>query len=299
MGDTEVAPDDVHAGQVGSAEAPAGSADRGGPSFGNLVRWLYQGLFVERTMADAAAVTFYTLLALFPGIAALVSIFGLFADPARLNDHLDAASGILPGGGMEVLRDQLTRLTKQGRAALGIGFVIGLLVSLWSANGGIKAMFDALNVVYREDEKRSFLKLTGISLLFTLAMIVFMLIAIFGLIAVPLVLQHLPGYVAAILEYARWPVLAVLVALALALIYRYGPSHSEPHWHWIGWGNSFAALAWLGVSALFTWYAANFGTFNKTYGSLGAIVGFMTWMWLSIIVVLLGAKLNAELKAIR
>ena len=172
------------------------------------------------------------------------------------------------------------------------------MVSLWSANSGIKALFDALNVVYEEKEERSFIKLNAMTLCFTVATIVFVLIALAGMIALPVTLNFLPlpGVTAAILKVAPWPILLALIALALALIYRYGPSRAEARWQWVTSGSAFAAIAWLAASALFSWYASNFGNFNKTYGSLGAIIGFMIWMWLSIIVVLVGGKLNAEIE---
>jgi membrane protein len=127
-------------------------------------------------------------------------------------------------------------------------------------------------------------------------MILFLLIALAAVIAVPVVLQHLPDVIGLVIDIARWPLLLVLVAVALAFIFRYGPSRTEPRWRWVSWGSAFAAVAWLAASALFSWYAAKFGSFNKTYGSLGAVIGFMMWMWLSIIVVLVGAKLNAEIE---
>jgi membrane protein len=259
---------------------------------------VYDGISEDRILANAAGVTFYALLALFPAIAALVSIYGLFADPAAIVSHLDAISGFAPGGAIDVLRDQLTRLAAQGNTTLGISFLIGLVVSLWSANSGIKALFDALNVVYEEKEERSFIKLNAVTLCFTIATIVFLLIALAGMIAFPVAANYLPlpGVTALILKFAPWPILLVLIALALALIYRYGPSRTEPKWQWVTPGSAFAAIAWLAASALFSWYAASFGNFNKTYGSLGAIIGFMTWMWLSIIVVLVGGKLNAEIE---
>jgi membrane protein len=259
---------------------------------------VYEGISEDRILANAAGVTYYALLALFPGIAALVSIYGLFADPATIVSHLDAIAGFAPGGAVDVIRDQLTRLAAQGSTTLGISFVVGLLISLWSANAGIKALFDALNAVYQEKEKRSFIRLNAVTLSFTIATIAFLLIALAGVVALPIILNYLPlpGVTSLVLEIARWPILLVLVAFGLTLIYRYGPSRTEPRWQWITWGSAFAAIAWLAASALFSWYAANFGTFNKTYGSLGAIIGFMMWMWLSIIVVLVGAKLNAEIE---
>jgi Virulence factor BrkB len=130
--------------------------------------------------------------------------------------------------------------------------------------------------------------------LFTLGMIAFLLVALGCIVAIPVALNYLPLFIGRIIDIARWPALLVCVAVALAFIYRYGPSRTEPRWRWISWGSTFAALAWLAASALFSWYAASFGSFNKTYGSLGAVIGFMTWMWISIIVILVGAKLNAE-----
>jgi membrane protein len=257
---------------------------------------VYQGVSDDRILANAAAVTFYVLLAIFPGIAALVSIYGLLADPGSISSSLGSLSGILPGGAVAVIHEQLTRLTGKGGGSLSIGFVIGLLVSLWSANGGIKGLFDALNAVYEEEEKRGFFKFTAISFAFTLAILALAIVALAAIVVLPVILHHLPRAIGLIFNIVRWPILLVLVAVVLAFVYRYGPSRTEPRWRWITWGSAFAALTWLVASALFSWYAANFGTFNKTYGSLGAVVGFMLWIWVSSIVVLLGGKLNAEIE---
>lgn len=276
-----------------AANRPAAVAARGWP---DILFRVFSGISDDRVLANAAAVAFYALLAVFPGIAALVSIYALFADPTSIARHLDILSGVLPGGAAEVIRNQLNRLAAQGRTTLGVSFLVGLVVSLWSANGGVKALFDALNVVYGQREQRSFLRLNGISLVLTAAMIGFVIVALAGIVALPAALLYLPGFVGSVLNYARWPVLFVMVALALDLIYRYGPSRTEPRWRWITWGSAFAAVAWLVVSALFSWYAADFGSFNRTYGSLGAVIGFMMWMWLSISVILIGGKLNAEVE---
>ena len=260
-----------------------------------LVR-VFKGVSKDRILMNAAAVTFYCLLALFPGIAALVSIYGLFADPSMIAAQLDALSGIMPGGGLTVIREQLTRLASQSSGSLTIGLVTGVLVSLWSANGGTKGLFDALNVVYDEPERRSFLQLNAITLAFTLGMIGFAIIALAAIVVVPVVLGWLPEFSGALINIARWPVLAALVAVALAVLYRYGPSRDQPQWRWISWGSVVAAVLWLAFSAIYSYYAASFGTFNATYGSLGAVIGFMLWLWFSIIVVLLGAELNAEIE---
>jgi membrane protein len=254
---------------------------------------LYNCISEDRILANAAAVSFYALLAIFPGLAALVSIYGLFADPGAIDAHLSSLVGILPGGAVDVLRDQLTRLAAQGGATLGISFVFSLAVSLWSANGGIKALIDALNVAYEEREERGFVEITLTSLALTIGIIGFLLVALACVVAAPAVLRRLPPSASSIIDIGRWPVLLVLVAAASAVIFRYGPDRKQPHWRWISWGSAFAAPAWLVASLVFSWYAANFGSFNKTYGSLGAVVGFMIWMWISVIVILIGAKLNA------
>jgi membrane protein len=257
---------------------------------------LYGSITDDRILANAASVAFYGLLALFPAIAALVSVYGLFADPAAIQQHLADLAGVFPGGAIDVVGDQLKRLTAQPPHALGLGFAVGLLVSLWSANGGIKALFDALNVVYGEKEERGFFHLNAVSLAFTLTVIAFLILALSAIIAVPVALDYLPEFLGGILALARWPVLLLIVAVALAAMYRWGPSRSEPRWRWVSWGSAAAAIAWLALSALFSWYAANFGNFNKTYGSLGAVIGLMLWMWLSVIVILVGGKLNAEME---
>ena len=276
-----------------SATTPSEIPKRG---WKDILLRVYRGISDDRILANAGAVTFFALLALFPGIGALVSIYGLFSDAGTIGKQLDTLSLILPGGAIEVIGGELTRLTSQPAAKLGFGFVFALLVALWSANGGIKALFDALNTVYEENEKRGFIRLNALSLTFTAGMILFLVVAIASIVALPAILEYLPGFVGDVLSIARWPVLAVLVAVALSCIYRYGPSRDTPKWRWITWGSAFAAVAWLITSAVFSFYAANFGNFNKTYGSLGAIMGFMLWIWISGIVILLGAKLNAEME---
>ena len=257
---------------------------------------IWKNIGKDRVVVVAAGVTFYSILALFPAIAALVALYGLFADPAAITSHLDSIAGVVPGGAIEVMRDQITRVASQGRTTLGVTFIVSLLVSLWSANAGIKSLFDALNLVYNESEKRSFVKLNLVSLTFTLLAILFVLLAISAMVVVPIVLNFLGlgGATEMIFKIARWPALFVVVAWALALIYRYGPSREKPRWRWISWGSVLAAVCWIGVSILFSWYAENFGSYNKTYGSLGAIIAFMFWIWLSIIVVLIGGEINAE-----
>ena len=283
----------VQAGRGRSATTPSDVPARG---WKDICLRIWKNIGKDRVIVVAAGVTFYSVLSLFPAIAALVALYGLFADPTTITSHLDSIAGLVPGGAIEVIRDQITRVASQGRTTLGLTFVAGLLASLWSANAGIKSLFDALNLVYNEPEKRSFISLNIISLTFTVLAIVFALVAIGTMVVVPIVLNFLglAGATELVIKIARWPALFIIVSMAFAFLYRYGPSREKPRWRWITWGSTAAAVSWLVVSILFSWYAENFGSYNKTYGSLGAIIGFMFWIWLSIIVVLIGAELNAE-----
>jgi len=285
----------LEAGPGRSAETPSQIPARG---WKDILLRVYHGISENRILLVAAGVTFYSLLAIFPGIAALISIYGLFADPATVASHLDTIASVAPGGAIDVLREQMSRPASQGGTTLGVSFIVSLAISLWTANSGVKAIFDALNIVYGEEEKRSFLKLNSVTLFVTLGIVVFILLTLAAVVALPVALTYipLPRVTALVVRIGRWPILFALVTLALAVLYKYGPSRTEPRWRWITWGSISAAVAWLAASALFSWYVASFGSYNKTYGSLGAIIGFMTWIWISIIVVLIGAKLNAEME---
>jgi membrane protein len=252
----------------------------------------------DRILAVAAGVTYFGLLALFPAVTALVSLYGLFADVNTINEHLGALSGILPGGAVEIVGDQVKRIAGSGDQALGFAFFFGLALALWSANAGMKAMFDALNVAYDEEEKRGFIALNLRSLLFTVGAILFILVAIAAIVVLPVVLQFIGlGKVTEwLLWIARWPALLAGVVLALAVLYRFGPSRDQVDWRWLTPGSIVAAVVWIAASMLFSWYVANFANYNETYGSLGAVIGFMTWLWISTTIVLVGAELNAEVE---
>jgi membrane protein len=251
----------------------------------------------DRIMAEAAGVTFYALLAIFPAIASLISLYGLIADPATIGAHLSLAAGVIPEGGMQIITGQVASLTASPHQALGWGAVIGILTSLWSANAGIKSLFDALNVVYEKRETRGFIGLTLTSLAFTLGALAFIILALGAVVALPAILGFvgLSAVADMSLSLARWPLMLLAMTLMLAFLYRFGPSQAVARWRLLSWGSAFASVTWIGASAGFSWYVANFGSYNKTYGSLGAAVGFMTWIWISTMIVLLGAELDAAL----
>ena len=277
------------------ADSPTDIPARG---WKDIVLRAYQNISDHHVLAMAAGITFYSLLAIFPALAALVAIYGLFADPATISAHLDSLSDLVPGGAIDVARAQLTRVASKGAQTLGLTFLIGLAVSLWSANAAMKSLFEALNMTFAENEKRSFVKLNAISLSFTIGGIVFVLLALGALVVLPIALEFFGASSAGdlLVRIGRWPALFIILTLALSAIYRYGPSRESALWRWITWGGVLATILWLAASGLFSWYTANFGKYNETYGSLGAVIGFMTWLWISAIVILLGAELDAEME---
>jgi membrane protein len=258
----------------------------------------YEQINDDRVLAVAAGVVFYGLLALFPAITALVSIYALVADPQTINNHLSLLAGVLPGGAFTIAQEQIGRVLAKGDVKLGAAFLFSFALAIWSANGGMKAVIDALNVVYDEKEKRGFIKLNAVSLAFTLGGMLAILAAIGLVVAAPIVLSMVGlGTIGdLLLRFGRWPTLAAIVLVGLAVLYRFAPSRRSPQWKWISVGSVTATAIWLVGSAALSYYVANYGSYDATYGSLGAAIGLMTWMWMSTIVVLVGAELNSEIE---
>src|SRR3984957_8450778 len=286
-----------HASQYGRAHQPGRGRHASSPWQIPLRGWkdilwrTYERIGEDRLLAVAAGVAFYGPLAPFPAITVLVSLYCPFAKAATINQRLSAASCLLPESAMSIVRGQVNRLAAKGDAKLGFGFIIGLGIALWSANSGMKAILDALNVVYEEKEKRGFIKLTLFSFGFTLAAIAAVLLALGAVVVMPVALNYLGLHAVTdfLLRALRWPVLLALIITALAVLYRFGPSRRGPRWQWISVGSVVAAAAWLGASGLLSWYLASFASYDATYGSLGAGIGLMMWMWVSSIVILFGA----------
>lgn len=246
----------------------------------------------------AAGVAFYFILAMPPAIASIVSIYGLVSDPHQVSQQISAISRIMPSEAQAIIQDQIHRLVQQTGGRLSIGVIVGLLLTLWSANKGTKALITSLNIVYDEEEKRGFIKLNAWSLMMTVLGVVTMLISLSLLIALPVLIGKLglPGFIQGLFVYARWPLLALMLVIGLAIVYQLAPDRDRPQWRWVTWGSVLAALLWIAGSFLFSYYVANFGHYNKTYGSLGAIAILMVWFFLSTYLILLGGEINAELE---
>jgi len=202
----------------------------------------------------------------------------------------------LPEGTIGIIREQVTRISQTSHGALSMGFLIGFAVALWSANAGPKAVIDALNVVNHERETRSFVRLTLVALAFTIGGLLFFILTAGTVIVLPLVFSWLGLESWTSVAVLRWPALLVIIALWLAVLYRYAPSRREPRWQWVSVGSIFAVLAWIVASVLFSWYLSNFANYQATYGSLGAVIGLMLWLWLTAIVILIGGELNAVIE---
>ena len=249
----------------------------------------------DRLPATAGGVTFYTLLAIFPAIGAFVSLWGLFADVGAVSRQLADLAAFVPPSALTLVAEQMIRLATARSETLSAAFVASLLLSIWSANAGMAALFDGLNVVYEEKEKRNFFFRRLLTYGFTFAALVFAILATAILVAVPVALRLL-GLGDSLLVPLRWLLMLLLAAVAFAVVYRYGPSRAPARWRWVRTGAMAAALGWVGGSLGFSWYLNHLAHFDVTYGPLGTVMAFMMWIWVSVMTVLLGGELNAELE---
>ncbi len=255
---------------------------------------LYNGISNDNLTFIAAGIAFYFLLAVFPALAAAISLYGLFSDPAVIGDQLNLLSRILPPDVVAIFTNQAEGLLEASNRSLSTGFIVGVLIAIYSATRGVAALIKGLNIVYKEKERRNYfvLTLTGYSLTFIL--LTYMLLAL-GLIAVMpalFALAHVSEEWSTILLSLRWPILFATALIGLETVYLFGPSHSMARWHWISWGSVLATSLWTVMSVLFSTFITHFGNYNETYGPISAIVILLLWFWLSAITILLGAEIN-------
>jgi membrane protein len=245
----------------------------------------------------AAGVAFYCFVAVVPALAATIAIYGLVSDPAQVTEQITAMASVMPDEVLPLLREQMTRITTNHQAA-GISAVIGLLIAIYSSANATKAMMSGLNIAYDETEKRGFFRLTGIAIVLTIGAIASAIVAV-GLVAVlPTVLEHLhvTRGVEKLLNWVRWPLLIGGFMSGLAVLFRYGPCRHDAKWRWVSPGAIVAAVLWLLGSAAFSLYVSKVGSYDKTYGPLGAVVVFLMWLFISALTMLIGAELNSELE---
>ena len=246
----------------------------------------------------AAGCAFYALFAIFPALSALISLYGLTADPATVEQQFAMLGSVLPVEAYGLVIDQIRRVAEASNRVLGWSFALSLGLSLWSVMSLTQAIFAALNIAYEEPERRGLLR-------FYLSAFTFAIVGIFGGVIGLLAIVYVPilfayaGYshqFELVVRVARWPLLALLVLVLLSLLYRYGPCRRSAKWHWVSVGSLFATTIWLLASVGFSFYVANFAHYDRTYGSLGAVIVLLFWLYISFYIVLLGAEINAELE---
>lgn len=257
----------------------------------------YQEVTHDRLSSVAGSVTFYTLLAIFPALGVFVSLYGFVADVAAVQAQLASLDGVVPSEVLTIVGDQMMRLATQRPASLSAAFVVSLLLSVWSSNAAMKALFEGLNIAYDETEKRNYWRRSALTYAFTFGALLFLTTVTLILVAAPIAFRGV-GLSRFALWWIplRWLLLSAVATAVFSVVYRYGPCRARAKWRWVRWGAMFATGFWLVGSLGFSWYVNNIAHFDITYGSLGAVIGFMMWVWVSVMVVLIGAELNAEIE---
>jgi membrane protein len=284
--------------------------DRDEPGRGRLADWphdippmgwrdivwrAYREITHDRLQAVSGSVTFYVLLAIFPGLGVFVSLYGLISDVRAVQEQLAHLAAVLPADVLRIVGDQMLRLATERPANLSAAFLVSLLLSIWSANAGMKSLFDGLNIAYDEVERRNYFYRTAMTYAFTFAFLLFLTLVTLILVATPLVLSAWNLRTDWLIG-ARWAALYLVVAGAFAIAYRYGPARTRAKWRWVSPGAAAAAVLWMAGSAGFSWFVNNIIHVQVTYGSLGAVIGFMLWVYFSVLLMLMGAELSAEIE---
>lgn len=246
----------------------------------------------------AASMAYYCLLACVPALTSLVLLYAWFSNPSEISQHIAEISRFLPADATKILNEQLTTLASKAPTTLGLSAIGSLLFSLWSASKGSTSVIEAMNIIYGEKECRGFIKRTFMALGFTLLGTVLSIVAILVVVAMPAItsiFNFVPMF-ETIGKIGGWLVLLGIFSFYLSCVYRFGPCRQKAKWQWVSRGSIIASVLWALTSLLFSWYAANFADFNKTYGSLGAVVVLMTWFWISAYIILIGGEINSELE---
>lgn len=246
----------------------------------------------------SAGIGFYFFLALFPAIAAALSLYGLAMDPAQVEQQMSQLTNILPAQAHQMIGGILEKQTQKSGSSLGWSFILSLLISLWSANKAAKAIFEGVNITYNEQDDRGFLKQNAVTLLFTLGGIVIGFIAIAMVVALPAVIDKigLPPLLQTVVQISQWPLLALIVILSLTTIYKIAPYRENPDFRWVSWGAAIATAIWLAGSLLLSLFVSNVGGFDETYGSFAAVIILLLWFFLTGFIILLGAEINSEME---
>ncbi len=246
----------------------------------------------------AAGVAFYAFLSIPAILTATVALWGLVSDPAGIQAQIGQLAGVLPGQVQEILVDQLTAIAANSDEALGWTVIFSIGFALWSASKGTTSAIVAMNVAYEEEETRGFFKLKALTLALTLGAVATVIVALFCVAGIPalVVSLQMPKWIELTAQIVRWPLLAGVALVAMAVLYRVAPCRSSPRWAWVSPGSIICTIIWLGASAGFSWYVSSSAKYNETYGSLGGVVVLLMWLYISAFIILLGGELNSELE---
>jgi membrane protein len=285
--------------EVAMANEPESPGKLSKRSWGAVLKRTFKQFNRDNLTDWAAALTYYGVLSLFPGIVVLTSILGLLG-PAEIQTVIDNVNQIVPGQGKDILVGAIRELAGS-RGLAGPLAVLGLLGALWSASGYVGAFMRASNAIYGMPEGRPIWKVVPLRVALTVGIVVLLALCALGVVATGSIARRLGDLIGLgstgvlVWEIAKWPVIALLVSLAFALLYWVGPNVRQPSFKWLTPGGLLAVVLWVLASAGFALYVANFSSYNKTYGSLGGVIAFLVWLWISNLAVLLGAELDAEL----
>jgi membrane protein len=265
------------------------------PAMQYLLR-LYQNIEEDYIGLLAAGVAFYFFMAAFPALGALISLYGIFSDPVFISDQLANLSRFIPRESLKILEDQAVSISSSEQAALGLGFIVGIVLAIYATTKGIRALIKGLNIAYNVRERRNMVRLNYIAFMLTFVMMLYLLFSLSLVAFMPALfnLINLPGYIATPLLLLRWPLLMLSGVVGLQIIYFYAPARVNPKWQWFSWGSLVAMLFWIGGSSLFSLFVSNFGNYNETYGSLGAVAVLLLWFWLNALTILIGAEVNSS-----
>lgn len=249
----------------------------------------------------AAGIAFYFLLAAFPAIAGLISLYGLMANPYEITEQFQYFERFLPEQAYDILIMQAEKVASSHEGILSLGIVIGLLVAVWSASKGVRALIKGLNIAWSLHERRNVFALGVTGYVLTLAMMVYFIVSLSLVAGVPLVLKYFffSEFMTQLFDMARWPILFFGGVVGLEILYYFGPCHERPRWRWASWGSFVATSLWLASSVMFSFFVAHAGNYNEMYGSLGAVIVLMLWFWISAGMIMFGAEVNAVLSAHR
>ena len=269
-----------------------------GPGWRDIFLRVKEQIGKDNISIVSAGIAFYSFLALFPALIATIMIYGLLVDPASVEQQLQALTGILPSQAQELIGKQLSTIAVQSSDALGWGGFVSIVLALWSANKGMKALFTGINIAYDEEDQRGFIKMNLLTLLFTLGAILVAIVCAFLIVAFPVVIDQLdlPVLMAAAVRLSRWLILLLLILVSVSLLYRYAADRARPKFRWVSWGAVIATFLWLIGSWAFSAYVANFGNYNATYGSIAAVIIVLLWLMLTNFFILLGAEINSEME---